>query len=186
MSVVNRQKFIAGLTKSGVLSDDALDQWRGNISEDAESLELARDLVAKELVTNWQAKMLLKGAAKLTIGNFLLVERLGKSELGDLFAAFHQQLSRKVSIQYLTSELSRDPEKKKKLFALGSKLAELDHPNLLHIFDVDEEGDRIYLVSEVGSVTPLVEHLAKHPTLTCPEVAKLILGSLKGLSLIHI
>ena len=185
MSVVDRERFLKGLSKSGVLDESALEQWKGMISPDAGSKDLAKDLVAKKMLTSWQAKMLLKGASKLTMGNFLLTDRVTKSDFGDCFAAIHPQLSRNVSIQCLPAALSSSSESKKKVFSLGSKLSELDHPNLLHIYDVDEEGDRVYLVSEVGNALPLPDYLSDNPPLGCAAIAKLIAGSLRGISYAH-
>ena len=185
MSVVDRERFILGLSKSGLLSSDDLKQWKSGLPSDGDSKSLARDLVSKGEITTWQAKMILKGVANLTIGNYLLTERVEKTELGDRFAAVHPQLSRNVSIQYLASELSQSADSKKKIFALGSKLSELDHPNLMHVYDVDEEGDRIYLVSELGNATPLPDYSPDNPTLSCPQIAKLTLGCVEGIEHAH-
>jgi len=80
MSVVDRERFLQGLSKSSVLDQSALDEWMAKISPDADATNLAKDLVAKKLLTSWQAKMLLKGASKLTMGNFLLTNRIAKSD----------------------------------------------------------------------------------------------------------
>ena len=73
MSVVDRDRFLQCVSKSGVLSPEVYDQWVAELDSDASSLDLALDLVAKKLTTKWQAQMLAKGASRLTLGNYLLL-----------------------------------------------------------------------------------------------------------------
>jgi hypothetical protein len=183
MSVVDRERFLQCVAKCGILSATAHEKWSATINEDTDSKDLARDLVRKKLVTRWQAKMLLKGANRLSMGNYLLTDRIGKTDFGDRFAAVHRQLSRDVTIQYLPIDVCASASAKKKIFEFGSKLAELDHPNLVHVYDIDEERDRIYLVSESARGVELSE--ARKSSMSSKAVANVIAGCLRGLEYAH-
>lgn len=185
MSVVDREKFLKCVAKCGLLDKAPFDAWVAEIDSEAGTKDLARDLVRKKLATKWQAKMLAKGANRLTLGNFLLTDRKGESEFGDRFLANHRQLSRDVEIQYLPAAACASREARKKIFAFGSKLAELDHPNLAHVYDIDEEKDRVYLVSEFNNGTSLEEYIDDHSKLQCQSVARIVAGCLRGLSFAH-
>ncbi|QEG23694.1 protein kinase domain-containing protein [Mariniblastus fucicola] len=185
MSVVDREHFLQCVAKCGVLGKEALDKWLDSIDPDVGSKDLARDLIRKKLATNWQAKMLAKGANRLTLGNYLLTERMTKAEFGDRFAAVHRQLSRAVSIQYLPASVCGTPEARKKVFAFGSKLAEIDHPNLVHVYDIDEERNRIYLVSEAPGGALLEDFLRDQAPLKFDSVAAILAGCLRGLKFAH-
>lgn len=185
MSVVDRDRFLQCVSRSGLLSKEHLDNWLAEISPDAQSKELALDLIRKKLATKWQGKMLAKGANRLTLGNYLLTDRTSMSEFGDRFAALHRQLSRNVAIQYLPSEVCSGKESKQKIFNIGSKLADLDHPNLLHVYDVDEEKGRIYLVSESNDGKVLADYLADQPRISCESIARIMAGCLEGLIYAH-
>ena len=185
MSVVDRDRFLQCVSKSGVLSPEVYDQWVAELDSDASSLDLALDLVAKKLTTKWQAQMLAKGASRLTLGNYLLTDRMEKSEIGDRFKAVHQQLSRDVAIHYLKQDVCESKELKKKVLAVGSKLADLDHPNLVHVYDVDEEKDRVYLVCESGNGMMLKDYLREQSPLSCESIAKMVAGCVSGLSYAH-
>lgn len=130
------------------MSPSRLSDWGKNPKQGLSAEDLARDLIKKKLLTLWQAKMLLKGATKLGIGSYTLTDRLERNAMGDRFSAVHKQLSRKVTIQYLPAALCKDTDAKKIIHQHGRKLANLDHPNLTHVFDIDEENGRVYLVSE--------------------------------------
>ena len=183
MSAVNRDRFLQCVAKSGILSTEAFEKWREATGDDDDAVTLARDLANKKLSTRWQAKMLLKGANRLCMGNYVLTDRIGKTEFGDRFEAMHRQLSRAVAIQYLPADLCASAEIKKKIFAFGSKLAKLDHGNLNHVYDIDEERKRIYLVSESSKGVDLAT--VRNTPMSSESVARIIKGCLSGLGYAH-
>lgn len=188
MSVVDKDRFLQCITRSGVLKKESLDKWLAEINADASVKDLARDLIRKKLTTKWQGKMLAKGASRLKLGNYLLTDRIpnaGNVEFGDQFAALHQQLSRDVVIQYLPAAVCDSKESKKKIFTVGSKLADLDHPNLVHVYDVDEEKNRIYMVSETCDGKSLKDYLAEESPISCKSIGRIVAGCIKGLSYAH-
>ena len=183
MSVIDRERFLQCVAKCGILSAPVHEKWLATIGDEADSKDLARDLARRKLTTRWQAKMLLKGANRLSMGNYVLTDRIGKTDFGDRFAAVHRQLSRDVTIQYLPSEACASTAAKKKIFEFGSKLADLDHPNLVHVYDIDEERGRIYLVSEATRGAELSE--ARKSPMSNRAVATVIAGCLRGLEYAH-
>ena len=141
--------FLQLVGKSELLAAKRFETWsRSARASDFSAKQLALDLVNKELITRWQAKMLLRGNHRLMLGNYVLRERIEKSDLGDRFDAVHKQLSRSVKIQYLPAEFCSSATARRAVFELAGNLMKLDHPNLIHVLDVDEENGRIFLVSE--------------------------------------
>ncbi len=183
MSVSDRERFLQCVAKCGILSESALEKWMAKVGDDGDAKDLARDLCRRKLATRWQAKMLLKGANRLSLGNYLLTERVGQTDFGDRFTAVHRQLSREVAIQYLPTDICASAKTRKQIFEFGSKLAQLDHPNLIHVYDIDEERGRIYLVSEATTGVDLSEAM-KIP-MSGKSVAKIIAGCLRGLNYAH-
>ena len=183
MSLADREPFLKRVSKCGIFTEAAFEKWLKSVSDEADAKQLARDLIRSKHATVWQAKMLLKGANRLKLGNYILTEREDKSDYGDRFAAVHPQLSRNVTIQYWSAKICASADTKKKIFDFGSKLAELDHPNLIHVYDIDVERDRIYVVSESVEGTRLTQ--TRESPLTCKAVAKIVTGCLRGLSYAH-
>ena len=142
--------FLSNLETSGLVDTTKLSKWKTKIGDSAAtSQDLAKDLIRRKWLTLWQAKMLLSGSTSFKLGSYTLTERVDRTEMGDRYHAVHQQLSRDVSIQHLP--LSRcDAASKEIIYEHGRKLANLDHPNLVHVYDIDEENDRVYLVSEAS------------------------------------
>ncbi len=141
MSTNNKDEFLAALRKSDVLSADILQTWIANNPTD-DAQKTAIELVRAGLITRWQAKYLMSGRHLLKIGSYVLLERLAQDDLGDLFIANHTSLNRKVQIQFLPAELKPDSEECKRFLQRVGIASELDHPNLVHIYDVDQEKGR--------------------------------------------
>ena len=182
MSVASRKEFIARVTKSNAIPEKKLTAWLEVVDEE-DPKKIATKLVRDKLLTPWQAKFLLSGRSRLSVGNYLLRSRISRDELGDKFEAIHSQLNRKVVIQVFPSSIAKNAGLLKKLLKKLRQITELDHPNLVHIYDVDQESERYFLVTEfvegktLDSVSP--------KDLTDTEIAVIIQGIASGLSYAH-
>ena len=156
MSSLSRDQFIACLKKSKVIDDAAVDSWMSRI-DDENSKTIASKLVRDKMLTQWQAKLLLSGRTRLTLGNYRLLSRVNRNELGDRFEAIHSQLGRKVVIQIFPSSINKNDELRARVLKAMQQMTELDHPGLVHVYDVDQEGDRYFVVTELTDGTALSE-----------------------------
>lgn len=147
MSTISKNDFIAGVRKSAVIDDNKLQEWLGNI-EAKNAQEIASKLVRDQLLTKWQAKYLISGRTRLDIGSYRLLERIQRDDFGDRFLAMHTSLARKVDLQVLPSTLSQDESQCDEFMKKASLAAKLDHPNLIHVYDIDRESGRLFLVTE--------------------------------------
>ena len=182
MAVANRKEFIACITKSKVIPADKLKEWLDSVNDEGPK-KIAAKLIQDELLTPWQAKFLLSGRSRLSIGNYILQTRTSRDELGDKFKAFHSQLNRKVVIQVFPSSVSKNEGLLNKLLAKLRAITELDHPNLVHVYDVDQEGERYFLVTEYVGGQSL--NLVSPKNLTDSEIALIVQGIGAGLAYSH-
>ena len=183
MAVANRKEFIACVTKSKAVPADKLKEWLDSVDDDDDPKKIAAKLVQDELLTSWQAKFLLSGRSRLNVGNYVLQKRTSRDELGDKFEAIHAQLNRKVMIQVFPSSVSKNESLLEKLLAKLRAITELDHPNLVHVYDVDQEGERYFLVTEYVEGESL--NLVSPKDLTDSEVALIVQGIGSGLAYSH-
>lgn len=177
MSTITKDEFLRCLKSSRVINEDQLNAFLSSVnSEDPK--ELARQAVAQDLLTRWQAKYLMSGRHLLHIGNYRLIERIQRDELGDRFLAVHLQLDRKVEIQLLPYQLSQHNQRRDTFIQKASAAATIDHPNLIHVYDIDQEGGRLFLVTEhVAGQT-----LASYPVaqLSDVDIARIVKQVLSG------
>ena len=138
------------------MDEEDVDSWLNLVTDD-DPRKIANKLVRDKLLTTWQAKHLLSGRSRLTLGNYRLLNRINRDELGDRFEAVHSQLGRKVVIQIFPSSINANEELRGSVLKVMQELTELDHPHLVHIYDVDQEGDRYFLVNEFVDSTSLAD-----------------------------
>ena len=182
MSVATRKEFIACVTKSKAIPEKKLTAWLEVVDEE-DPKKIATKLVRDKLLTPWQAKFLLTGRSRLSVGNYLLRSRISRDALGDKFEAIHSQLNRKVVIQVFPSSIAKNEPLLQKLLKKLRQVTELDHPNLVHIYDVDQESERYFFVAEYVEGTTL--DLVSPSDLTDTEIASIIHGIASGLSHAH-
>ena len=182
MSKDSKTEFIANLKKSGVIGADRLTEWL-DVTKAETANDLAKYLVRDELVTKWQAKYLLSGRSRLEIASYRLLDRTSRDKLGDRFMAVHTSLARKVDLQVLSSEFTKDESRCTPFLKKASKIAKLDHPNLVHVYDIDQEGGRYYLVTEHVDGTTLDQ--VPRTQISEDDVALVLHNALKGIIHAH-
>lgn len=147
MSAKTCADFLGCLREARIVPDDRVaDLVHQFETDDPRTLALA--FVRAGMLTDWQARFLLTGRSRLRLGNYLLQDRLKRDDLGDHFLAWHEPLHRRVELQVLPEELSRQSARFGAFIEAASRLTRLDHPRLEHVYDVDQEGGRYYVVGE--------------------------------------
>lgn len=136
------------LAKSRLLTDEQVAQARRLCNESTPARALARRLMQDKWLTTFQAVQLLAGRHVLHMGKYVLRDVIAEGELGRIFAAQHSKLDRQVAIKVLSSRHFQQAETIDRFLAEARRAAALDHPNLIHVFDVDQEGERYYVVME--------------------------------------
>ena len=182
MTQISKQDFLSLVSKSRVIESSQLERWLSTVPT-MDAAEVANKMVRDQLLTAWQAKYLLTGRSRLDIGGYRLLERIQRDELGDRFLAIHKQLGRKVDIQVLPADLTHDKIRCEVFIKKASLVAKLDHPHLSHVYDIDQEGGRYFLVTEHVDGVRLAE--TSRNSLDSVDVARLANQALTGLHFAH-
>ncbi len=141
-------EFMRLLEQSRILEDDQLYVVRSMLKETPTSKMLARRLVAKGILTRWQAGQLLVGWTKLRLGNHKLCQQIGRGNYGRVFLAEHIRLKRDVAIKTLSRRFTQRPDVVDRFLEDAREVATLDHPNLVHVLDIDSQDDQYFMVME--------------------------------------
>ncbi len=179
------QDFQQLLESSDVLRPAELQMAAAMVSETSSAKMLARRLVAKGLLTRWQAGQLLAGWTKLRLGNYRLCQQIGRGAFGRVFLAEHLQLRREVAIKTLSRRYTQRPEVVQQFLDEARQVAALDHRNLVHVLDIDAASDQYYMVMEyvVGQdLRRLVESAGPLDTL---RAVSYLMQAAEGLSSAH-
>ena len=82
------------------------------------------------------------------VGPYRLVEVLGRGGMGVVYRAVHERLDRQVAIKALAAELTREPHFRDRFFSEARTHAQLQHPNIITIYDLLEEDGDYFIVME--------------------------------------
>jgi serine/threonine protein kinase len=98
----------------------------------------------------------------LKVGRYLIKRLLGRGGFGEVYLGFDDQLHRDVAIK-LTFGSKVGPKATMMFMAEARMLAELDHPNIVPVFDIGttERGD-IFIVSKLIDGTDLATRIEKN------------------------
>ena len=182
MADISHHQFIALLKKSNVIAEKKLQPWLAKTTKIESARKLAKSLVEEELLTTWQAKFLLSGRHRLRIGNYFLLSRLRRDELGARYLAVHASLDRKVELQIFARDLTSDVKRWKDMIQKATLVAKLDHAALVHVYDIDHDDDRYFLVVERVQGRSLD---VQKEIFTTPQIGQLILQCTEGIEVAH-
>jgi len=80
---------------------------------------------------------------------YRLVQRIGAGGMGTVYRAQHLLLRRDVALKLLAPELTRDPVMRERFLREAQATHMLRHPNIVEVFDVAVDGNRVFLVMEL-------------------------------------
>lgn len=142
------ESFIEGLRKSGLVDEKELHRLVvTSEAEDADSF--AKELVEHDTLTAYQARALSRGRWKgLVLGNYVIVEKLGKGGMGQVYKARHDRMGRTVCLKVLRSVGRRSPEVVERFRREIKTHSALSHPNFVVAHDADEAEGIQFLVME--------------------------------------
>ncbi len=94
------------------------------------------------------------------ISHYKITEKLGEGQMGMVYQAQDLKLDRPVAIKFLPPDLIASRENKERFIREAKIVAGLNHPNILHIYDIDEQDGRLFFVMEFIAGETLRYHIA--------------------------
>ncbi len=117
-------------------------------------------------------------------GRYLVVRRIGVGGMGSVYAARHLLLQRDVALKLLAPKMTRDPVMRERFLREAQTTSSLRHPNIVEVYDVVEEGRRVFLVMELLEGESLASRLNTGP-MPVIESVRLMIPVASALSLAH-
>jgi serine/threonine protein kinase/tetratricopeptide (TPR) repeat protein len=84
----------------------------------------------------------------MRIGRFLVLERIGRGGMGTVYAAYDEQLDRKVAVKVLESPERAGDIGQRRLLREAQAMARLSHPNVVTVHEVGESDDGVFVAME--------------------------------------
>jgi serine/threonine-protein kinase len=119
------------------------------------------------------------------LSRYHLLEPLGSGGMSCVYRAYDPVLDREVAIKILPAELARDPVLRERFHEEARALGGVEHPSLIRIFAVGQEGPVSYYSMELITGMSLKEVLAASGRLTVAEAFAVIGQVLRALEAVH-
>lgn len=118
------------------------------------------------------------------LGSYQIVAAIGAGGMGEVYRARDCRLDREVALKVLPEPFACDAERMVRFEREAKLLASLNHPNIAHIYGLEESSGRPALVMELVEGRELRERI-KQPALTIEEALPLARQIAEALEYAH-
>ncbi|MCB2230818.1 protein kinase [bacterium] len=94
---------------------------------------------------------------QVKIGEYVLTGKIGQGGIAEIYRGRQESLNRDVAIKILSAALSNEPEIVRRFELESMVIARLNHPNIVHVIDKGQAGNRYYFVMEYVDGTSMRE-----------------------------
>jgi len=119
-----------------------------------------------------------------TISHYRILKELGRGGMGEVYLAEDLKLDRKAAIKFLPEHLTRDKENVERFEREAKAAAQLNHPNIVTIYDIIESEDQFCIVMEYVEGESLRKKIDDQ-TLSVSRIRDLIKQLCDGLDTAH-
>ena len=102
-------------------------------------------------------------ASGTVIGAYRIVEQIAAGGMGEVYRAHDTKLGRDVAVKVLPPTLANDRDRLARLEREARLLAALNHPNIAHVYGLEESNGTRALVMELVEGETLAERIARGP-----------------------
>nr|WP_210577596.1 serine/threonine-protein kinase [Streptomyces sp. GESEQ-4] len=121
-------------------------------------------------------------------GRYRLVESIGQGGMGRVWRAADEILDRQVAVKEMRID-GLDAEdartRRERTLREARATARIDHPNVVRVYDVVDEGERLWIVMELIAGRSLERIMAEDGPLGQREAARIGLGLVEALRQVH-
>jgi eukaryotic-like serine/threonine-protein kinase len=119
-------------------------------------------------------------------GKYLIERVIGTGGIGVVYAATHRLTREQVAVKFLREENLHDADLKRRFVKEAQAAANLRHPNVVRLIDLDEDGDHgLYMVLELLSGETLQELLARECCIALPALCEMLFPIMHAVSAAH-
>jgi eukaryotic-like serine/threonine-protein kinase len=148
--MLNPNELITFLTRYQFLSSSQGETLNRDRARFVSSVQLCGELVQRAWITPYQQAQLLSGNGdKLIIGSYRVQSPLGEGGMGMVFKAIQPKLDRVVALKVIRPQvLAARPEILSRFHREAKAIAQLNHPNVVILFDADEINGTHFIAME--------------------------------------
>ncbi|MGI5198046.1 serine/threonine-protein kinase [Streptomyces sp. CA-288835] len=122
------------------------------------------------------------------VNRYRLLEPIGQGGMGRVWRAADELLDRPVAVKELRLDTLGAEEleiRRERALREARASARIDHPNVVRVYDVAEEDDRLWIVMELVDAPSLARTVVEHGPLDVRETARIGLALAEALRPVH-
>ena len=146
--------------------------------------------VAEQSTPPFTEKLEPVGASELPDGvpskleGYEIYEELGRGGMGVIYRARQKSLDRMVAVKLILRGTLASEEDRQRFLAEATAAAQLDHPNIVPIYEVGDHNGQLFFSMPVIAGKTLAERLAEGP-MAGREAARLVMEVATGIDFAH-
>lgn len=195
---LDSKKFFEVVEKNGLVSAKQLATLKNAVKRDSLSPADFDAIVGKKILTKWQAQRLLSGKHNFRVGNYRLIDMIGKDDLGEVYLVTAPEGQTPSRLRLVAKEITDDSSRLASYLDRVAKFQAIQHAKMPRILEVSEVSGRRIVVTECPLGKSLAERMAGKPqtesvveklmkkicsTVSEFEIANLKHGSINGHSI---
>jgi serine/threonine protein kinase len=187
MSIDSVETFLAILQRTQVLTPQEVQDVARELGPHfTDPHELARYLVEIDWLTSYQVRLLFSDRwEELTIGPYLVLDRLGEGGVSEVFKAWDTVKGRTVALKVLHQHLTNRSAAVRELERELQAVTRLSHPNIIRTFDANQMGELSYFAMEFVEGLDLERYTRRSGQLPIKEACEYIRQVAQGLQHAH-
>ncbi len=97
------------------------------------------------------------------LGRYIVLKLIGSGAMGAVYSGFDVELDRKVALKVLRQSFAKHQRVRARMLREAQALAQLSHPNVVQVYDVDVIDEQVFLAMEFVEGSTLGEWLDAEP-----------------------
>ncbi len=182
---------VADLRMAELLAADQEGQRPSKVSLEFEGSQESEDVLQRLRTLDFVDSVVGEDGVSLErIGEYRILDVLGRGGMGTVYLAFEEGLERQVALKVLSPRFSADITMRKRFRAEARATAALHHQHIVPIFDFGETHGKLYFAMEVVRGVSLDKHISaarrkKQLAMECLEASQRFAGVADALALAH-
>jgi serine/threonine protein kinase len=187
MSMVSVASLVETLCRHRLLEPEQIEELRRELKDRfPEPYSLAGELVRRGWLTTYQVNQLTQDRGpQLRLGKYVLLERLGKGGMGQVFKARDHKRDRLVALKVLRKEYVSNPLALQRFCREAHAVSQMAHPNIVLAYEAGQVGSVPFLAMEYVEGTDLRRLVLRAGPLPIAQACDYIRQAALGLQHAH-
>jgi eukaryotic-like serine/threonine-protein kinase len=121
----------------------------------------------------------------LIAGKYAVEGVLGQGGMGAVFEVCHRLTGKRFAVKWLLPALTGHTDAVRRFMREAQVAGRVDHPNVVEVYDVGQDGNSFYMVMELLQGEPLSRRLDRVRRLGLDEACRILLPVMHGLHVAH-